>query len=186
MRLGDGRMPRVLNRPKRAERLTDPDWYPANTTTTLPALATLSARTPGHREIRVPFGGGEFVVGIDAEPPRWLLPTLQTLGDLLELRVDWDTYGSPSIQPAYVESALRVIFAVMRDNTPVPSVVPTSRGGIQIEWHTRDVDLEIEFETPSLIRGFFEDRRSGQTWERDLSFDQNALVQAIVVLSQRT
>ena len=57
---------------------------------------------------------------------------------------------------------------------------------MQIEWHTRGVDLEIEFETPFLIRGSFEDHRTGQSWEKDLSFDQNALVQAIAVLSQRT
>ena len=179
-------MPLTLNRPRRAERLSDPDSHPANTTTTLPMWATLSAGTPGYRELRYPFAWGDFVVTVVGEPRPWLTPMMQAFGALLELRTGWDAYGSPPIQSAYIESALAVIFAVMRDDTPAPSVVPTSRGGVQIEWHTRGVDLEIEFETPFLIRGSFEDHRTRQSWEKDLSFDQNALVQAIAVLSQRT
>lgn len=179
-------MPLTLHRPERAERLTDIDARPANTTTTLPRRATLSPRTLGHREIHIRFAHGEFVAVVEAEPPRWLLPTLEALGALFELSAGWDGYDSPSVQPPYVESALDVILGVMRDDSPTPSVVPTSRGGVQIEWHTRGVDLEVEFETPSVVRAFFEDHRTGRKWERDVSFDRSVLTEAIAVLSQRT
>lgn len=179
-------MPIVLDRPNHAERLTDADWQPANATTTLPVWATLSAQTPGLREIRVPSSGNEFVVRIEFAPPQWLLPTLRDFETLLELRAGWDAHDAPPIQPAYVESALQVIFAVMKNNAPAPTVVPTSRGGVQIEWHTRGIDLEIEFETPSRIRGFFEDHRTGESWEQDVSIDQSRLVRAVALLARRT
>ncbi len=176
----------TLNEPEPKERLTDRDSHPANTTTTLSVWATLSDGMPGYQEMRLPFAGGECVGPIQGGSSPWVMPTITALAALLQLRAGWDTRGSPPIQVAYAKSALDVIFAVMRDNTPAPSVVPTSRGGVQIEWHTRGIDLEVEFETPYLIRGFFEDHRAGQSWEKDLSIDQNALVQAITVLSQRT
>jgi hypothetical protein len=95
-------MPIILDRPRDSGRLTDPDWRPANTTTPLPGAAMLCARMPRRREIRVPFASGEFVVPIAAEPPDWLMPTLQALGGLFELSSGWDTYGSPAIEPSAV------------------------------------------------------------------------------------
>jgi len=117
--------------------------------------------------------------------PSWVLQTLQAFSHLLELPQGWDSYGAPPIQPSYIQAALSLLLGVMRDNTPVPSVMPTSRGGVQLEWHMRDVDLEIEFETPSRIQGFFEDRRTGESWQADLSADVSPFVRAISTLSER-
>ncbi len=32
---------------------------------------------------------------------------------------------------------------------PVPSVVPTARGGILLEWHEGGIDLEVDIRSPS-------------------------------------
>ncbi|HEY3241769.1 MAG TPA: hypothetical protein VGM03_00330 [Phycisphaerae bacterium] len=76
--------------------------------------------------------------------------------------------------------------AVLPDDAPAPAVVPTSRGGLQLEWHTRGIDLEIEFETPHRLRGYFHDHQTHTSWEKDLSADHSALLEAIAILSQRS
>ena len=52
---------------------------------------------------------------------------------LRDLPLNWDSYGSPKIG----EGALKVLQGLQ--------VVPTSPGGIQVEWHCNGYDLEIEF-----------------------------------------
>jgi hypothetical protein len=177
-------MPAELLERRIPEYLTDPDWQPSGTTTTLPARAILSAGFKAHRTIKFPFPGGEFVVTITGTPPRWIVPTVQTLGELLSLPPNWDSYGAPRVDPSYVEAALRLALDVMRDDTPVPSVVPTSRGGVQLEWHTRGIDLEVEFVTPSQWHGLYEDQRTGAAWEADLTRDLKRLTDAIAALSR--
>jgi hypothetical protein len=38
-----------------------------------------------------------------------------------------------------------VLVEVMDNDAPAPSVVPLSDGGVQLEWHRRGRNLEIEF-----------------------------------------
>ena len=165
------------------ERLTDMDWRPSGTTTTLPTQATLWSGVKSYRVLRYPFSGGEFVVTIAGSPPSWVWPTIEGLGGLLSLPANWDTYGASRTDPRYIHAALRLISDTLRDNTPAPSVVPTGRGGVQLEWHTRGIDLEVEFVTPSRLRVSYEDQHTGQAWESDLTRDLKPLTDAIATLS---
>lgn len=61
----------------------------------------------------------------------------QALVDLAALPPNWDTHGGAPIGT----QELRV--AEIMATVP-PRIVPTSRGGIQLEWHTGDWDIEIE------------------------------------------
>jgi hypothetical protein len=65
--------------------------------------------------------------------------------------------------------------SVLDSGTPKPSVVPTSRGGIQLEWHRAGVDLEIEIESPDRVNVFFEDDREGTEEEITLTDDLQPL-----------
>jgi hypothetical protein len=88
----------------------------------------------------------------EAEVPSWLKPTIQSFLDLLQLPRDWDGYGAVEIQEQIAQKALFVLVEVMDNNAPAPSVVPLRDGGIQVEWHRRGRNLEIEFpadEAPS-------------------------------------
>jgi CheY-like chemotaxis protein len=81
----------------------------------------------------------------ESRRPEWF-PAIRERADLiLSLEEDWDSYGAPPIQPAIVEKALRVLAAVTTPEVRCPSLVPTRRGGVQIEWHTSTADMEIEF-----------------------------------------
>jgi hypothetical protein len=100
------------------------------------------------------------------------------------LRDNWDTYGAPRIDPAMINGALTLLQQVMRSDTPAPSVVPTSRGGVQLEWHTNGIDMELEFLTPTHSHLMFEDQRSGTAWEADLISDFTQFAQTIALLSR--
>jgi hypothetical protein len=168
-----------------SEYLTTAEWEPSGTTTTLPVRATLSAGVTADRIIRAPFPNGEVRVTVHGEPPAWLVRVLPVVGDVLSLPPNWDSYGAPRVAPACVAAALRWLVETLRDDTPTPSIVPTSRGGVQIEWHTRGIDMEIEVVTPSRMRGAYEDHRTGHSWEADLKLDPKRLMDALATLSRQ-
>lgn len=171
--------------PETSERLTDSEWRSIDATTTFPARATLTGAARSPRVMRFPFPGGEIVVETDGDPPAWLEPTIYALCSLLKLEDGWDSYEGQSINPNCVKASLELASTVLRDDSPNPSVVPTSRGGIQLEWHTGGVDLEVEFVSPSRLIGFFEDQRTGTKWEKDLTFDLRPLIEAVATLSRQ-
>lgn len=62
---------------------------------------------------------------------------------LTRLPRDWDTYGAERI--TWRAAAWGAWLALtMR---PAPGcIVPTNRGGVQLEWHTAGVDFELELD----------------------------------------
>ena len=61
--------------------------------------------------------------------------------------------------------ALQLLAATMRPATPAPIVVPTVRGGLQLEWHQRDVDLEVEVPPSGAVQVAYENLAEGREWE---------------------
>lgn len=165
--------------------LTDEDWRSTDATTTLPPQATLTEAVRRGRVMRFPFPGGTFVVELPAHPAAWMTPTVSALGALLKLDAGWDSYGANPIDPNCVKAALELVCTVLRDDSPIPSVVPTSRGAVQFEWHIKGVDLEVEFISSTRVHGYFEDQREGTTWELDLTSDLRPLIEAIATLSRQ-
>jgi len=167
------------------ERLTDKDWQTTSTSKPLPDRATLSAAIDGEYRFRFLFNGRELAGKIVGDLPDWILSAIQSMGKLLELGPDWDTYGGSPVSPRILVAAIQWLFELFSDEMPEPSVVPTSRGGLQLEWHTRGIDLEVEFLSATRIIGLFEDAETGTYWEKDLSSDLAPLVDAISKLSKR-
>jgi len=89
---------------------------------------------------------------------------LQRLASLLRLAPGWDSYGAPGISPRAAELALK--FLAFSTKGPTPSVVPTAKGGVQIEWHHGDVDLEIECFPSEHAHLFAQDMASGDAADR--------------------
>jgi hypothetical protein len=77
--------------------------------------------------------------------PAWLQPTIRSFLDLLQVPQNWDGYGASQVQEQIVQQALLLLFEVMDNDAPPPSVVPLSDGGVQVEWHRHGRNLEIEF-----------------------------------------
>ena len=116
-----------------------------------------------------------------ASTPEWLSPTVEKLSALLALPSNWDSYGARSVDPQIALAALKLLGHVMRIDSPPPSVVPTSVGGIQFEWHMRGVDLEVAVVSTHDFKVSYED--VSESWEKELSTDLSPLSNAIARLS---
>ena len=81
---------------------------------------------------------------LDISIPVRLAPVVEQIMALLNLREGWNSYQASRVQPAAVVAALRLLTAVDWSG-PLPSVAPTLRGGIQLEWGNDDDGVEIVF-----------------------------------------
>jgi hypothetical protein len=70
---------------------------------------------------------------------------IESLNNLRNLEPNWDTYGAPAIAPESIDTAIRLARFLPDHAMPEPSVVPTSGGGVQLEWHQGGFDIEVEF-----------------------------------------
>ena len=63
---------------------------------------------------------------------------------------------------------LSLLAHALDSRVPPPTVVPTSEGGIQVEWHRNGVDLEIESAPSGQVEFFFasqSEEYEGSAWE---------------------
>ncbi len=60
-------------------------------------------------------------------------------------RDGWDSYSAKkTLKPEAGIFALKVLSDIMTSNPPAPAIVPTTRGGVQLEWHKNAFDIEVE------------------------------------------
>jgi hypothetical protein len=103
------------------------------------------------------------------------------LGNLPE---NWDSYEARPVDPRCAMAAIQLIMSVFGPAVPTPAVVPTSRGGVQFEWHREGVDLEIEIESPGRFHVVFEDVREDVETEETLTTDLQPLVRLLERISK--
>ncbi len=65
----------------------------------------------------------------------WLDEAQRRLEELKGFRQDWDSYGGLPITPRSIESVRKYLTHLAAD-TPRALVVPTSQGGVSLEWNT--------------------------------------------------
>lgn len=121
----------------------------------------------------------------ESETSAWVADAQERLEQLVNLAPNWDSYGARPVNERVASITLNLLHGLMRDTTPLPSIVPTNTGRVQLEWHTRGIDLEVEVVSPILVRVSFEDRRTGHEWERDLNIDLSDLYAAVSTISTR-
>ena len=61
--------------------------------------------------------------------------------------------------------AVQLLSRVMADDTCVPQVVPRYNGGLQLEWHTGGVDLEIVIDPDGRPVSAWCEHVSGREWK---------------------
>jgi len=166
-----------------ADALLDRDWGPEE-----PApqrRAGGSSITPHSFDshgfvVRWPHGAIEFA----ERPSERVLSVIRKALDLTALPPNWDSYGARTIDPYLVAGTVELLHTLIGPDTPLPSIVPTSRGGVQLEWHCNEVDLEINVSSPIRRKVFFEDFRSGVSKEFTLTGDLRPLLPILNRLSQ--
>jgi hypothetical protein len=119
--------------------------------------------SPEQIEAAVKRIGGDFqrrlrewiAASRERRSPDWLPDTVGERRALLELKDNWNSYGARSVRPEIVLSAIRLLEGIVQADTPEPVVVPTVRGGVQLEWHRLGADLEIEIDAPGRFQILF-------------------------------
>jgi len=124
-----------------------------------------------------------FIGEDQKDPPTWLKETEEILRGFTTLPEGWDSYGAKFIERHAIDSAIELLRRIAQHDTPKPAVVPTNRGGIQIEWHTRGVDLEIEITPHGDIRLLYENPQENAEEEFELGFDLKLLADLIAKVS---
>ena len=141
--------------------LARPELIPGGEEPLLPAL----------RKVVIRKRGLEMSVEVQASRPipHSFLESIEEVVDLLNLPAGWNSYSAKPIAPRNAIKAIRVLADLLEPATPSPIVVPTVRGGIQLEWHTNGVDIEIYIDSPESVSFFAE--RLGSEENVELSLD---------------
>ena len=103
----------------------------------------------------------EVAFNFDQMPEEWFMPLLEQVCDLGMLLPNWDSYGARPIDPRIAAHTVSILMDTLDEGSPFPAVVPTSRGGIQLEWHAGGIDLEVDVRSPWSMDVFFEDGTLG-------------------------
>ena len=94
-------------------------------------------------------------------PPDWVGPTIAAFVAIHNLTDNWNSYGGKAIDRDLINQSLVVLGSLMQQDSPAPSVVPLGDGGLQIEWHRRQQDLEIVFTADESPQYFYCNRATG-------------------------
>ena len=133
---------------------------------------------PGTSATKIPLRGSQSVALSDPTP-LWGDPTISRLTQLLELEPGWDGYNASAIRRDIVDFCLQMMLRTFDYETPAPQIVPLAGGGLQLEWHLREFDLEVEIAAPNDALMLFEDRRTGESNEQPLSSDFEPLASIV-------
>lgn len=110
----------------------------------------------------------ESEVCVDQDTPSWMHPIADRIRRFQRLEPGWDSYGAPAVATAAIDRIIDLLESVAIGDTPPPSIAPTSDGGVQVEWHERGFDLELRTDDQGRLFAFFEDHRTGDTWDDEL------------------
>lgn len=86
--------------------------------------------------------------------PQWLQPTILRMLDLPWDDYNWNDDAKPT-DPDAAFKLLALLASILDDDAPPPYIVPTWCGGVQAEWHTNGVDLEIEIDPTATDEYYF-------------------------------
>ena len=86
----------------------------------------------------------ELTASTNLRNQSWFLPMRNQLQRFLALEENWNGYGERPIHEEAIKRTIDVLNAIVSETTPKPDIVPTSKGGIQIEWVSKDYEVEVE------------------------------------------
>jgi len=151
--------------------LSDADWEPATTyhgsSEDLPRDEPVfgSASTPE------PTREGSVLVRVPRSTLERMRAALARIYELTNLQPNWDSYGGLGVHPSAARHTVRLLAAIFQNDVPPPAIVPTSQGGLQLEWHRGQASLEMEVMPDLKVEVFFL-MPSGRTWEGPLANNQ--------------
>lgn len=119
--------------------------------------------------------------------PSWRVRALIRFKQIRSLAKGWDSYRAEPIRKETIDFAWLFLEDVMQySHLPFPSIVPTSAGGIQLEWHDKGIDLELHIAAPYDCEFVFFDHRDNSRNEQSLTNDFSPLERPIWMLAARS
>ena len=100
--------------------------------------------------------------------PEELLQALERACELQQLPRGWNSYGAEPVSDAAFRQTIEFLTTYVVRGIVGPVLVPTVRGGLQLEWHRRGVDIEVEVSPDGSVSWCAEDRQSRQEVEEVL------------------
>ena len=107
--------------------------------------------------------------------PQAFEKSVQAAAELLKLPAAWNSYNAKKIAPENARETIQFLAVFIGPDTPQPAVVPRVQGGIQVEWHTANVDIEVYIDAPGKVRWFAENAETGETHEGPLAGHESEL-----------
>jgi hypothetical protein len=129
-----------------------------------------------------------FYGAFNAPPERkWQIEVQNRLLKYVKMQKGWDSYGAPPVGWDTGMFALSVLNDVMRTRTPIPQVVPSAAGGVQLEWHQKGIDLELHIAAPYQCELWFQDHQQPNDPPVSVELTDNfsALLKPIELLTTR-
>ncbi len=144
-----------------------------------PSIVTAAFEEPASafQTIAIRKRGTDWVVevpGGHSMSPVFLM-SVEAIADLLSLPPGWNSYSARAIDPRNAVRAIRLLGDVLDRESSPPAVVPRVQGGIQLEWHTASVDIELYIDTPERISWFAEDVEAGEGFDGPLAGNEAQL-----------
>jgi hypothetical protein len=109
----------------------------------------------------------------------WIDLTLARMEELTQLDDNWDGRGSAGIRADVLSFALSVLAQVMPHSASAPAIVPLGHGGVQLLWHNRDNDLEVEIADPNQLEIYLLDKNTGAEHEFPLTTELSPLTKIL-------
>jgi len=106
--------------------------------------------------------------------------TLRALDRLKTLATDWSGYSAIPIDRRLILSAKEFILGLPTDIIGTPTVVPMTRGRLQLEWHQGNRSLELEFESAGRIHYLKWDSDAGIEEEDTIPGNDVAMIYALL------
>ena len=147
----------------------------ADQTQTLTECETFAERAPR------PICIGELRLDLSkANLVNWFTAVLQTIYSFRYLPLDWDSHGAQPIHISTISTAMMLLDEIIQEDTPQPYVFPTPNGGVQYEWHTKRVDMEIEIRDHSTIAVLYEGPDGEECgWDQSVFEDISKVVDCV-------
>jgi len=107
-----------------------------------------------------------------------IIETMKRLETVSMLAADWDSYGAPAVKRTAVLMAMRLLQLFAESGFDPPQIVPMSNGGIQLEWHWSEADLEIQFTGEADVDAFI-DIHGDTSWEGEFASAPARVMQSL-------
>ena len=97
----------------------------------------------------------------EEEPPTWFWRLVAEANTLLQLPPGWNSHNAAPVPPDAAATALDIVVRALLDGAPYPQITPLSSGGLQIEWHEPDMEIEVSVDRQGGITVWCNDSQSG-------------------------